>query len=113
MTELEKACDDTVNCINDRQWFRDRGFIDSYDEFNGKTTYQECARKGVEFGFMQALKTEHTKHTEEVKGLVKEIKAQIRKLDDWAKANDIKAFGFEFPLAGIENALKPFEKEGE
>jgi hypothetical protein len=56
-------------------------------------------------------KPEHMKLTPEVRGLVEEIKAQIYKIDEWSKNNNVCASGLEVPLCMIERALKPFEKE--
>lgn len=80
MNELEKACEKIKKEI--------------YGDFKDNAE----RRLGFEYGFNEALKPEHMKLTEEVKGLIESI-------NEYFEADG--SIGSE----NIDKALKPFEKE--
>lgn len=99
MSELKKALD---------------SLLETTYQSENPSDYVLGMRQGLEAGFIDALKPEHMKHTEEVRGLIEEMTTMKYLMQ--AFHNDMN-HSLEAVCMGcckkpdIEKALKPFEKE--
>lgn len=99
MTELERACEEIA--FNEH----------CETQYKLKSPEKDVVEYHFKRGYRAALKRENMKLTEEVKGMVREIKSAVGKIDNWSIDNDVRSPSLEIYLMRIERALKPFEKE--
>lgn len=91
--ELKKACEEAYS-----------KYIKAMNEHFELSTYDNVFMNG----FKAALKPEHMKHTEEVRGLIQITRKYLDAYADWEMCDRESHIYGEF-----RNALKPFEKQDE